>query len=104
MSRRTVTVADRSTYPKAAWERLGRAVAEARGVQRMTKPTLGYAARSSCKSVVRLEAGRIYGDPLTAPPGDYNSERYWLRRLALLEMALLWDKGHANKILEGKTS
>jgi hypothetical protein len=88
-------------YSATAWKRLGRAIAQARGEQKMTRPALGAAMRSSSKSILRLEGGRIYGDPQTAPPGDYNSERYVLRRLALLEMALEWPQGHALDLLEG---
>lgn len=97
-------VLDRSAYPVGAWLRLGSAVAQCRGELKMTKPALGSLIRSSNKSVMRLEAGRVYGDPLTAPPGDYNSESYWLRRLALLEMALEWPQGRTLDILEGKAA
>ncbi|MET7363310.1 hypothetical protein ABZS76_33400 [Streptomyces sp. NPDC005562] len=92
---------DRSTYPTAAWARLGAAVQKARLALRISKPVLGYAMKSSSKTVLRLEEGRVYGDPRTAPPGDYNSEKYLLKRLPLLEMALEWDKGQAAEILDG---
>jgi transcriptional regulator with XRE-family HTH domain len=96
-----VTFGDRSAYPAAAWVRLGTAVQKARQALRMSKPVLGYAMKSSSKTVMRLEEGRIHGDPRTAPPGDYNSERYMLKRLPLLEMALEWEAGQAAQILEG---
>lgn len=92
---------DRSSYPRAAWVRLGRAVQQSRLALNMSKPVLGYAIKSSSKTVLRLENGDIYGDPRTAPPGDYNSERYVTKRLPLLEMALEWDTGRATEILEG---
>lgn len=95
---------DRLTYRQADWKRLGRAVASSRGAQRMTRGALGYAMRSSGKTVLRLEEGRVYGDPRTAPPGDYNSERYMLKRLPLLEMALEWEAGYATQILGDTTA
>jgi transcriptional regulator with XRE-family HTH domain len=98
----TLTTGDRSAYPAAAWARLGKAVRAARLAQKMTRNQLAYAMKSSSKTIMRLEEGRIYGDPRTAPPGDYNSERYVLRRLAFLEMALEWDLGQAAEILEGQ--
>jgi transcriptional regulator with XRE-family HTH domain len=98
----TPVAADRSIYPAAAWARLGKAVRAARLAQKMTRNGLGYAMKSSGKTVMRLEEGRIYGDPRTAPAGDYNSERYLLRRLAFLEMALEWEMGQAAAILEGQ--
>ncbi|MGA5598455.1 hypothetical protein ACPCSE_29895 [Streptomyces cellulosae] len=93
---------DKSTYPAAAWARLGKAVERARMAQGMTRPALAYAMKSSNKTILRLEQGRIYGDPRTAPPGDYNSEKYMLRRLAFLEMALEWEMGEAARILQGE--
>ncbi|MEU6362244.1 helix-turn-helix domain-containing protein [Streptomyces albidoflavus] len=94
--------ADRSTYPQAAWARLGKAIQNARLSHGMTRSTLAYAAKSSTKTIMRLEAGRVYGDPRTAPPGDYNSERYMLKRLAFVEMALEWGPGQAAEILAGE--
>jgi hypothetical protein len=94
--------ADRSQYPTAAWVRLGKAIRTSRMALQMTRPGLGYAMKSSGKTVLRLEEGRIYGDPRTAPPGDYNSEKYVLRRLAFLEMALEWEMGEAARILQGE--
>jgi DNA-binding XRE family transcriptional regulator len=91
---------DRSTYSRADWVRLGKAVQVARMAQRMTKPVLAFAVQSTSKTMLRLEEGRIYGDPRTAPPGDYNSEKYWFKRLALLEMALEWEAGQARQILD----
>lgn len=91
---------DRSTYSQASWARLGKAVQAARMAQRMTKPVLAFAVQSTSKTMLRLEEGRIYGDPRTAPPGDYNSEKYWFKRLALLEMALEWEAGQARQILD----
>lgn len=88
-------------YRRADWKRLGRAIQKARIAQRMSKPVLGYAMKSSSKTVLRLEEGRVYGNPRKAPPGDYNSERYMLKRLPLLEMALEWDLGQATEILDG---
>jgi transcriptional regulator with XRE-family HTH domain len=98
----TPLLGDRSTYPAAAWIRLGKAVRAARMAQSMTRDTLGYAIKSSGKTVLRLEEGRVYGDTRTAPPGDYNSERYMLKRLAFLEMALEWEMGQAAQILQGE--
>ncbi|MDQ1041442.1 transcriptional regulator with XRE-family HTH domain [Streptomyces sp. V3I8] len=94
---------DRSFYSTAAWTRLGKAIQTARAALNMTRPVLAYAVRSSGKTILRLEQGRIYGDPRTAPPGDYNSEKYMLKRLSLLEMALEWEHGQARQILEGGT-
>ncbi|MFE0490168.1 hypothetical protein [Streptomyces griseoaurantiacus] len=93
---------DRSTYPKSAWVRLGKAVSTARTSEGLTRNQLAYALKSSSKTILRLEAGRVYGDPRTAPPGDYNSERYMLRRLTRLEMFLGWQTGWAREILEGR--
>ncbi|THA72453.1 XRE family transcriptional regulator [Streptomyces sp. A0642] len=95
------TPGDRSEYNRAAWARLGAAVLKARQALKMSKPVLGYAIKSTGKSVLRIENGQIYGDPRTAPPGDYNSERYILKRLPLLEMALEWEAGQARQILDG---
>ncbi|MGW1436911.1 helix-turn-helix domain-containing protein [Streptomyces griseus] len=95
------TPGDCSTYSPAAWARLGTAVKKARQALRMTKPVLAYAIQSTGKSVLRIEEGRIHGDPRTAPAGDYNSEKYLLKRLSLLEMALEWDAGQARQILDG---
>ncbi|MFH8483134.1 helix-turn-helix domain-containing protein [Streptomyces sp. NPDC018055] len=95
------TPGDRSTYSPAAWARLGTAVQKARLALKMTKPVLGYAIQSTGKSILRIEEGRIHGDPRTAPAGDYNSEKYLLKRLSLLEMALEWDAGQARQILDG---
>lgn len=92
---------DRSTYTRGGWIRLGVAVQMARMALRMTKPALAYATQSSSKTMLRLEKGCVYGDPRTAPPGDYNSEKYWIKRLALLEMALEWEEGQARQILDG---
>ncbi|MGW7100354.1 helix-turn-helix domain-containing protein [Streptomyces sp. NPDC054838] len=100
---RTAAYNDRgnSTYSAAAWIRLGKAVQKARLALHMNKNVLGYAMKSTSKTVLRLEEGRVYGDPRTAPPGDYNSEKYMIKRLPLLEMALEWDYGAATEILEG---
>lgn len=98
----TPVVGDRSAYPAAAWTRLGKAVRAARLAQGVSRNQLAYAMKSSSKTIMRLEEGRIYGDPRTSPPGDYNSERYVLRRLAFLEMALEWEMGQAAQILEGR--
>jgi transcriptional regulator with XRE-family HTH domain len=98
----TPAFGDRSTYPHAAWVRLGRAVRAARLAEKLSRNELAYAMKSSSKTIMRLEEGRIYGDPRTAPPGDYNSERYILRRLAFLEMALEWEMGQAAEILQGQ--
>ncbi|MCX4799690.1 helix-turn-helix domain-containing protein [Streptomyces sp. NBC_01242] len=95
---------DRSTYSRDAWIRLGKAVQAARMALKMTKPVLAYAIQSTGKTILRLEDGLVYGDPRTAPPANYNSEKYMLKRLALLEMALEWEEGQARQILEGKTS
>lgn len=92
---------DRSTYPRDAWVRLGKAVQTARMALRMTKPVLGYAIQSTGKTILRLEEGLVYGDPRTAPPANYNSEKYMLKRLELLEMALEWEAGQARQILDG---
>lgn len=91
----------RPSYSQADWKRLGKAVQEARIAQKMTRSTLGYAIRSSSKTIKRLEEGEIYSDPKTAPPGDYNSERYMRKRLSLLETALEWEVGSAVSILNG---
>ncbi|MFJ4902820.1 hypothetical protein [Streptomyces sp. NPDC088727] len=91
---------DRSTYSRAAWKRLGKAVRAARMALKMPQSALGYAIQSTGKTILRLEEGRIYGDPRTAPLGDYNSEKYVLKRLALLEMALEWEEGQARQILD----
>lgn len=91
----------RTSYSLADWKRLGKAVQEARAAQKMTRATLGYAIRSSGKTIARLEAGRIYSDPKTAPPGDYNSEKYMRKRLSLLETALEWEVGSTISILNG---
>ncbi|MGW9067867.1 hypothetical protein ACWGQT_00245 [Streptomyces yangpuensis] len=93
-----------SAYSAAAWIRLGHAVQKARLALHMNKAVLGYAMKSTSKTVLRLEQGRVYGDPRTAPPGDYNSEKYMLKRLPLLEMALEWDYGQATDLLEGNTA
>jgi transcriptional regulator with XRE-family HTH domain len=98
----SVTINDRSSYPSSAWVRLGKAIRTSRMAQGMTRNQLAYAVKSSSKTIMRLEEGRIYGDPRTSPPGDYNSERYVLRRLAFLEMALEWPMGEAAQILEGQ--
>ncbi|MEV7675166.1 hypothetical protein [Streptomyces sp. NPDC088752] len=95
---------DRSTYPRSAWIRLGKAALAARLALKMTRPVLAYAVQSSSKTMLRFEEGRVYGDPRTAPPGDYNSEKYWLKRLSLLEMALEWEEGQARQILDGAAS
>jgi transcriptional regulator with XRE-family HTH domain len=95
-------VVDRSAYPRAAWVRLGKAIQRSRLALKMTQGTLGYAIKSSGKSILRIEEGRVYGDPRTAPPGDYQSEKYLLKRLALLEMALEWEMGEAARILNGE--
>lgn len=92
---------DRSTYTRGDWLRLGVAVQTARMALRMTKPVLGYAIQSTGKTILRLEEGRVYGDPRTAPPANYNSEKYMLKRLSLLEMALEWEEGQARQILDG---
>lgn len=92
---------DRSTYSRNAWIRLGKAVQVARVALRMTKPVLAYAMQSTGKTVLRLEEGLVYGDPRTAPPANYNSEKYMLKRLPLLEMALEWEEGQARQLLEG---
>ncbi|MFD8650700.1 helix-turn-helix domain-containing protein [Streptomyces mirabilis] len=97
---RVTMAGDRSTYSQAAWVRLGKAVQAARAALRMTKPVLAYAVQSTSKTMLRLEEGRVFGDPRTAPPGDYNSEKYWFKRLALLELALEWDEGMARQILD----
>jgi transcriptional regulator with XRE-family HTH domain len=102
VSGEALTIDDRSSYPAAAWVRLGKAIRAARMAQGMTRNQLAYAMKSSSKTIMRLEEGRIYGDPRTAPPGDYNSEKYVLRRLAFLEMALEWEMGQAAQILEGQ--
>jgi transcriptional regulator with XRE-family HTH domain len=94
-------VNDRSSYPAAAWARLGKAVQASRMAEKLSRNQLAYGIKSSSKTIMRLEEGRIYGDPRTAPPGDYNSERYILRRLAFLEMFLGWEQGAAAQILEG---
>jgi DNA-binding XRE family transcriptional regulator len=98
----TLTHLDRSTYPQAAWRRLGKAIQASRMSFNMSRGALGYAIKSSSKSILRIEEGRVYGDPRTAPPGDYQSEKYVLKRLALLEMALEWEMGQAAQILEGQ--
>jgi transcriptional regulator with XRE-family HTH domain len=98
----TVAIDDRSSYPPAAWVRLGKAVRATRLAEKLTRNQLAYGIKSSSKTIMRLEEGRIYGDPRTAPPGDYNSERYILRRLAFLEMYLGWERGQAAQILEGQ--
>jgi DNA-binding XRE family transcriptional regulator len=98
----TLTNLDRSTYPQAAWRRLGKAIQASRMSFGMSRGALGYGIQSTSKSILRIEEGRVYGDPRTAPPGDYQSERYVLRRLALLEMALEWEMGQAAQILEGQ--
>lgn len=93
---------DRSAYPPAAWVRLGKAIQASRMALKMSRGALGYAIKSTGKSVLRIEEGRVYGDPRTAPPGDYQSEKYVLRRLAFLEMALEWEMGQAAEILQGQ--
>lgn len=89
----------RQQYSAKAWQRFGKAVNTARTSQGIQLKAFAYAIASSGKSVARLEKGHIYGDPLTAPPGDYNSERYVLKRLSLLERTLGWDKGYARALL-----
>jgi DNA-binding XRE family transcriptional regulator len=98
-----LALGDRSAYPLAAWKRLGAAVQKSRQALGATKQVIGYASRTSSKTILRVEEGRVYGDPRTAPPGDYNSEKYILKRLPLLEMALEWEPGQAIEILEGST-
>lgn len=98
----TPLVGDRSTYPAAAWARLGKAVRATRLAENLSRNELAYAMKSSSKTIMRLEEGRIYGDPRTAPPGDYNSERYILRRLVFLELYLGWERGQAEQILQGQ--
>jgi transcriptional regulator with XRE-family HTH domain len=93
---------DRSVYPAAAWARLGKAVRATRLAEKLSRSELAYAMKSSSKTIMRLEEGRIYGDPRTAPPGDYNSERYILRRLVQLEFYLGWERDQAVRILEGQ--
>jgi len=93
---------DRSTYPPAAWARLGKAVRATRLAEKLSRAELAYAMKSSSKTIMRLEEGRIYGDPRTAPPGDYNSERYILRRLVLMEFYLGWERDQALRILQGE--
>jgi transcriptional regulator with XRE-family HTH domain len=92
---------DRSEYSQAAWTRLGKAIQTSRLALKMTRNVFAYAIKSTSKTVMRLEEGRVYGDPRTAPPGDYNSEKYMLKRLALIEMALEWDAGQARTVLDG---
>ena len=98
----TPLVGDRSLYPHAAWVRLGKAVQAMRLSEKLTRNQLAYAIKSSSKTIMRLEEGRIYGDPRTAPPGDYNSERYMLSRLVMLEFYLGWERDHALRILQGR--
>lgn len=97
-----VTIDDRSSYPAAAWVRLGKAVRATRLAEKLSRHELAYAIKSSSKTIMRLEEGRVYGDSRTAPPGDYNSERYILRRLVALEFYLGWERDHALQILEGR--
>lgn len=92
---------DKSTYPHEGWVRLGQAVEKARTALGLTRGALGDAVKASGKSIKRIEEGLVYGDPSTAPAGDYQSERYVLKRLAFLEMALEWEMGEAARILEG---
>ncbi|PPS89521.1 helix-turn-helix domain-containing protein [Streptomyces sp. MH60] len=94
---------DRSEYSQGAWVRLGKAIQNGRLALKMTRNVFAYAIKSTSKTVMRLEEGRVYGDPRTAPPGDYNSEKYMLKRLPLIEMALEWDAGQARIILDGTT-
>lgn len=93
---------DRSAYPRAAWIRLGRAVQKTRMAENLSRSALAYAMKSTSKTIARLEEGRVYGDPHTAPPGDYNSEKYMLRRLTRLEFYLGWEAGQAERILQGE--
>lgn len=88
-------------YSRTAWERLGKAISSSRTAQAIPIGRFAWDIASSQKSVSRLEQGRVYGDPATAPPGDYNSERYALKRLSLIERTLGWEKGHALEMLEG---
>lgn len=81
------------------WERLGRMICSSRTRLKMTRKSFGYCIGSTGKSVKRIEDGRIFGNPNTAPPGDYNTERYVLRRAAFIEMALEWQAGSVEAIL-----
>lgn len=92
---------DRQQYPFDAWQALGRAIHSSRTSQAITLARFAWDIASSGKSIHRLEQGRVYGDPATAPPGDYNSENYALKRLSLIERTLGWEKGHALSILTG---
>ncbi|MEU9405654.1 helix-turn-helix domain-containing protein [Streptomyces sp. NPDC048281] len=98
----TPYIGDRSHYPPAAWIRLGKAVRATRLAEKLTRSELAYAMRSSSKTIMRLEEGRIYGDPRNAPPGDYNSERYILSRLVSMEFYLGWERDHSLEILNGR--
>ncbi|MFF7198217.1 hypothetical protein ACFZAM_31475 [Streptomyces sp. NPDC008079] len=86
-------------YPQD-WERLGRLIGAARTQQGMSRQAFAYAIGSSSKSVGRIEAGWIFTDPATAPAGDYNSEKYVMRRAAFIEMALEWAPGTVKGILD----
>lgn len=94
-------MARNGTYTRTAWKRLGRAVRTNREALGMNRAVLGYAISSSGKSIKRLEEGNVCGNTAIRPAGDYNSERYMLRRLALLEMALEQDPGWAEAVLQG---
>jgi transcriptional regulator with XRE-family HTH domain len=95
-------VGDRSVYPQAAWARLGKAIQAMRMAEKLSRGALAEAINSSSKSIQRIEEGRVYGDPRTAPPGDYQSERYVLKRLVMLEFYLGWERDQAVHILEGE--
>lgn len=87
-------------FSEAAWKRFGKAVATARQSHGIPLKAFAYAIASSGKSVARLEKGNIHGNPRTAPPGDYNSERYVLSRMPLIERTLGWERGYGRKLLD----
>lgn len=90
----------KTQYPIWEWARLGKIIQAQRMRLKMTRQSFGYCIGSSNKSVGRIERGWIFGDPATAPAGDYNSERYVLRRAAFIEMALDWPAGSVKAILD----
>jgi hypothetical protein len=82
------------------WVRLGLIMQHARMKLGMSRNAFAYSIGASSKSVGRIEQGRIYGNPVTAPQGDYNTEKYVLRRAAFIEMTLEWGAGSVRAILD----
>ncbi|GAA1978924.1 hypothetical protein GCM10009738_66710 [Kitasatospora viridis] len=79
---------------------MGREAEQARVAAGLTRKQVGTVMKSTDRSILRLERGRVYGHPDDVPSAsDYNSEGYWLPRLWLLEQAVGWPPGRASEIL-----